>query len=47
MFEPGKNLYFPQRSLAIGLMLERRDFFDGHLCLCHIIVSGSETNINY
>lgn len=47
MFEPGKNLYFPQRSLAIGLMLERRDFFDSHLCLRHIIVSGSETNINY
>lgn len=41
MLKTGKDFDFPQRSLAIGLVLERGDLLDCHLCLCDAIEGGS------
>lgn len=35
--EAQKNLDFPQRALAVGLVLERADLLDGDTLVCRVI----------
>lgn len=37
VLEAGEDFDFPQRALAIRLVLERGDLLDCHLCLCDAI----------
>lgn len=39
MVETQQDLDFPQRALAIRLMLKRADFLDGYALACHVVHS--------
>lgn len=41
VLEPRQNFDFPQSPLAVGLMFEGWNLFDGDLCLCLIVVRGT------
>lgn len=39
--EAQQDLYFPQRALAVGLVLERADLLDGYALAGHVVQSGA------
>lgn len=42
VLETGEDFDFPQRALAIRLMLERGDLLDCHLCVCGAVERRSK-----
>lgn len=41
MVETQQDLDFPQRALAVRLVLERADFLDGDALVSHVVQSGA------
>lgn len=37
MVKTQQDLDFPQRALAVGLVLKRADFLDGYTLACHVV----------
>lgn len=42
MVETQQDLDFPQRALAVRLVLERADFLDGYALACQVVQSRAE-----